>query len=286
MPLIRYPGSKEKLFDALLRYVPYCVSLPMMSAESVTEYREPFFGAGAIGFRLLNTMSSKCVVWLNDIDADLVCLWKAVHSDYRQLQKLIHEFKPSVEAFFDFKSRDGMADCSPTERGFRKLALHRMSVSGFGAMSGGPIGGKSQENKLYTVSCRWNPTRMKRDVTRLSLRLNRFKRLSITCADFGDVIEAPGDNVFIYIDPPYFEKGPQLYKHSMQESCHERLSSMLAASSHDWLLSYDDHPYVRSLYQWAKIEVLSVRYTNAVTKTNRPKNREVAIMPAHSLSAT
>jgi DNA adenine methylase len=279
MPLIRYPGSKAKLANDLWKMFPDTVRLRLWSHARRVEYREPFFGAGAIGFKLLEQLDSECTVWLNDLDADLVCLWNTVLREPKSLQGLVHRFTPSVEAFFEFKERDGKSDGSDAERGFRKLALHRMSVSGFGVKSGGPIGGRSQENKQYTVGCRWTPSTIKRDIDRLHRRMSRFTNLRITNLDFAEVLSTPGENVFAYIDPPYYVKGTQLYKHGMSESCHDRLSETLRCVEYPWVLSYDDAPQVRDLYSWAAFTSLDITYTNAVTKSKRPKNSEVAIYP-------
>lgn len=280
MALIRYPGSKEKLSQQIWKLFPDCLQLRLWQSGVHTEYREPFFGAGAIGFKVLVTLGGRGSVWLNDIDEDLVCLWRSVKDEPHRLCRLITDFTPSVEAFYDFKERDGRGDCDPVERGFRKLALHRMSVSGFGAMSGGPIGGRTQQTSAYQVGCRWTPSTIKRDVFRLSRILRRFDNLRITCMDFEALLVNGGEDVFVYLDPPYYEKGGQLYKHSMTDADHARLAAALREAESHWVLSYDDHPRVRELYSWAKFTELEVTYMNAVTKGKRPKNKEVAITPA------
>lgn len=278
MALIRYPGSKEKLARDLWGMFPDSIIYPLYSQR--TEYREPFFGAGAIGFRILGELDRRCRVWLNDADEDLVLLWSSVKDSPNQLCRLVMDFTPTVDSFYDFKARDGVADCTDIERGFRKLALHRMSVSGFGVKSGGPIGGRSQLSSKYTVGCRWTPERIKRDIQRLSKRLNKFRLLKLTCGDFGRLVSTAGDDCFLYLDPPYYAKGRQLYRFSMEDACHERLSKLLQNTNARWVLSYDDHPRIRELYSWASFHEMHIVYTNAVTSgLKRPKNMEVAIVP-------
>lgn len=280
MPLIRYPGSKAKLIDPILAAFPCEMTLAMFQTLTDWEYREPFFGSGAIGFHLLPRLSRHCSVWLNDADPDLVCLWQSVYARPMDLIGHITRFTPSAAAFFDFKKRDCDGEGSVAERGFRKLALHRMSMSGFGYMSGGPIGGKDQANKLYNVQCRWNPERMKRDIAMLHRQLNKFVNVRITCGDFADLLTDACCNAFVYLDPPYYEKGSQLYRFSFDADDHARLAEALQATNAQWALSYDDHPEIRRLYSWATFKELEVRYSNAVTnKATRPKNREVLITP-------
>lgn len=282
MALIRYPGSKEKLSADLWKLFPHGNMTPIFGASAAEwSYREPFFGAGAIGMKILPQIHYRCPVWLNDIDPDLVCMWQAVHRQPKEFNTLVHQFRPSVDKFYEFKERDGAEDCSPVERGLRKLALHRMSVSGFGAMSGGPIGGRHQDGKEYTVECRWNATSIRRDVWRLSAVLNKFNDIRITCGDFEPLLINAGEKTFIYLDPPYYEKGGQLYKHNLAPMDHARLAAAIRECLAHWVLSYDDHPEIRRLYSWAKFQDLHITYTNAVAKGGkRPKNREVAITPA------
>ena len=278
MALIRYPGSKEKLVNDLWRLFPPEMKYELFSSNAKWEYREPFFGAGAVGFRVLQKLDNQCRVWLNDFDADLVCMWSAVHKQPKELSRLVLDFTPTTNAFYDFKARDGIEDCEPVERGFRKLALHRMSVSGFGVKSGGPIGGRNQEHPEYTVGCRWTPEKIKQDIWRLNAILNRFPDLRITCGDFEHLLISGDKKVFMYLDPPYYEKGGQLYKFNMTPKDHARLATALCECESHWVLSYDDHPEIRRLYKWATFKELHITYTNAVTREGvRPKNREVAI---------
>lgn len=280
MALIRYPGSKEKLVADLFRLFPFEMTTLLSSHAAKMEYREPFFGSGAVGFKILHELDFRCSVWLNDIDADLVCLWQAVREYPLQLCRAVHGFTPTTEKFYEFKERDGESGGEVHDRGLRKLALHRMSMSGFGVKSGGPIGGRDQTGKEYRVDCRWNPERIKRDIARLNKLLNKFDSIQITCGDFLPLIETANANTFIYLDPPYYEKGDQLYKHPLNDMDHERLAKALQQASAAWVLSYDDHAEIRRLYSWARFTDLHITYTNAVTKEGfRPKNREVAITP-------
>jgi DNA adenine methylase len=275
--LIRYPGSKEKLTDPIWAKFPDQIKHELWSNSKQWEYREPFFGAGAIGFKVLRRLSPKCGVWLNDIDPGMVCLWETVRQDPEGLIDRLSQFVPTVEWFELFKREDGRTDLPAAQIGFRKLALHRMSFSGLGWMAGGPIGGKDQANALYKVDCRWTPETMKDEIRKLHKRIRPFGSYRFTNLDFAALIEDAPRECFIYLDPPYYEKGPALYKHSMDDNAHHRLADLLQKTEATWVLSYDDHPFVRSLYSWAHFEPISLTYTMASTNKKRPKNGEVII---------
>lgn len=280
MALIRYPGSKAKLAESIWSRFPDAMRHALWSNRLAWEYREPFFGAGAIGFKVLRELSLKCRVWLNDIDPGMVALWQSVRDDPDGLIERLGKFEPTAEMFYQFKDEDGRTDLPDAQAGFRKLALHLMSFSGLGAKAGGPIGGKDQGNAAYKVGCRWNPESRKLEVARLHKRLRPFEEFRFTCGDFAPMIADAPPECFIYCDPPYYKKGRELYKHSMSDADHARLASLLRATRATWVLSYDDHEVIRALYSWANIEVINITYTCPTSKNGtRPKNEEIIITP-------
>jgi len=279
MALLRYPGSKEKLAPQITRLFPQEMVLPLNWDSNRWEYREPFFGAGAVGFLLLRDLPPSCSIWLNDKDYGIVCLWQAVWRSLDELVERIEGFEPSVEKYEEYKAKDGDLKGDPLEVGFRKLALHQMSYSGLGYKSGGPLGGREQNNGLYSVDCRWLPESLYKEAVDLHEVLTKFKSLKITCKDFS-VLMDDNPRAFIYCDPPYVDKGPELYRHAFAAKDHTRLAGLLHSTKSYWALSYDDHPLVRKLYAWARFQELQVTYT-AATAINgtRPKNKEVLITP-------
>lgn len=289
MALIRYPGSKRKLAQQIRNSFPDEMRLALWADAAKWEYREPFFGAGAIGFDVLGTIPMQSRVVLNDKDYGIVSMWNAVLRTPKELIAMIRGFTPAAERFYEFKEQDGRVDMDPVRTGFQKLALHQMSVSGFGAMSGGPLGGKDQENATYRVDCRWNPERLVQHTLKCHQLLSKFKRLEITCRDFGEILKDAGTHSFVYLDPPYVEKGGILYKHNMSDADHRRLAGLLKTARFHWALSYDDHPLVRDLYHWAEIGAVNVTYTNATLgsgQLKRPKNREIVIRPPSHVAMT
>lgn len=279
MSLIRYPGSKAKLVESILAAMPEEYVLPMFTSDNL-HYVEPFFGSGAVGFEVMKRLHHRARVTIADMDIGLFCLWLSVWKHADELKERIRKYRPSVESFYELKQLDGEFT-DTVDTGFRKLALHRISVSGFGVMAGGPIGGRKQEG-AYTVGCRWKPAKMLLAVERYQKLLGKFKRLEIlhSCV-FKTLAGIDGDEpAFIYLDPPYYEKGNQLYKHGFSEEQHAELASVLIKSRHLWAVSYDDHPAIRRLYHELHVRKLEVTYSNAVCRSpSRRKHHEILIAP-------
>lgn len=278
MPLIRYPGSKAKLIDQISLFIPDDLC-GIFSAASRRPFYDVFFGSGAVGFDALESLSRRVPVRLSDLDVGIVSLWRAVRSQPSDLITEIKRFTPSVAHFETFKEEDGRDDLGDVRAGFRKLALHQMSYSGLGFKAGGPLGGKDQSSE-YAIDCRWNPAGLVREVVRLHHLMAQFVDLSIMRRSVFDVLGTVPANAFVYLDPPYVAKGPELYRHPFDAADHERLAAVLLASSFEWLLSYDDHPDVRRLYKNCRFVEVRTCYTGARAEKNgtRPKNREVLIL--------
>lgn len=281
---MRYPGSKAKIVKKLIRAIPSNVMDPLFHSEKL-EYREPFFGAGALGLEVLNRgLPDRSAVWINDIDLGMCSYWNSIYSDHEGLIEMVEAFTPSKDLFYRFKEEDGSREITPVRLGFQKLALHQMSFSGLGFKAGGPIGGRRQSSE-YNVDCRWNPSKLKLDIKKQHELLQRFASVQITARDFSELIVDAPSTAFIYADPPYYVKGPALYRFSMNDADHLRLAGALRECRAQWVLSYDDHPFIREAYSWASITSVDVRYTMAIEKDKRRKNSEIIITPNRAKSA-
>lgn len=274
----RYPGSKDKIADDVLKWFPPSV-LYSFANRSLSCYCEPFIGCGAMAVKVLPLLASSTRVVIADKDYGIVCLWKAVRDNPKELSRKLLNFTPSVEAFADFKTRDGSRDGDPVDIGFRKFALHQMSFSGLGAMAGGPIGGVAQRSD-YAVDCRFRPERHARHIGDQHKLLKRFASVEIIDGDFSLALDRVPDDGFAYMDPPYFLKGGELYVNNMTPEDHERLAGILATARYEWALSYDDHERIRKLYgEWADIhefEMVASIDTKKGGKSRR-KNMELVI---------
>src|SRR5262249_1973329 len=149
-------------------------------------YCEPFFGAGAIGFKVLSQVELKRA-WLNDRDPAICCVWERVLRDPQGLQASLCEFVPSVAAFYHFKAElqaiESMADVSdPESVALKKIVCHQMSYSGLGTQAGGAIGGRKQAGR-YDVGCRYSLKSLLEDVDKAAELLDRVELHPDVCSN-------------------------------------------------------------------------------------------------------
>lgn len=267
MSNIRYAGSKHKLRNVILARFPQEYIGGLFSNRSMT-YVEPFFGSGAVGWQVLSGLSDSARVVINDIDYGLSCLWYSVKHHPDELCAKIRAAQLSPSIFSDYKQTDGDRNVDVCESGFRKLLLHQMSFSGLGAKAGGPIGGKEQSNSMYDIGCRWNVVEQCAKVRQRNILLERFDA-QIHCEDFIKVMhDADSADTMFYLDPPYVDKGADLYKHSFNEQQHIDLAVVAHRIKGKMLLSYDDDPLVRELYADMNIQSVNATYSICTSRKN------------------
>jgi DNA adenine methylase len=271
MTFFRYPGGKAKLKDPIINKIK-----DITDTDKTGVYIEPFLGGGSICIAALEQKIFPNLerVIINDWDFALFCLWRAVIIDHEDLIESIFDFTPTTQAFYAFKERlleVEFKKLTVTDIGFIKLAVHQMSYSGLGVKAGGPIGGAKQTSK-YSVDCRWSPNSMGKKIVKCHNLLTENKAV-MHSSDFDVCLNAAttllSHNPFVYLDPPYYLKGTELYEHGFSIEDHGRLCDRLKTAEYDWLLSYDDHPEIREMYSWAQIDDLNVNYT---IRTARNKN--------------
>ena len=80
-------------------------------------------------------------------------------------------------------------------------------------------------------------------------------------------------STFVYIDPPYYKEGPGLYRYFYSEKQHKELANYIKMKRFPWLLSYDDTPEIRRLYNRKTCINLYLDYS---VKTSK-KGKEILI---------
>jgi DNA adenine methylase len=251
----RYPGAKARLAPQLLS-----VLSPQISRSG--SYAEPFVGGGSIVLSVAEK-HPRARIHLNDKDFRIASFWRVVVGSVDNFDWLLHALRepPTIARFRELSE--------PTHdtltAAYAALFLNRCSFSGI--IGSGPIGGWEQRG-TYKLGCRYNYKALSTSLVKCREML--FGRTIVSCADAVSVIGGPATH---YIDPPYFHRGKELYS---AEVDHIRLASHLRAFTMPWVLSYDHCPEIRSLYAWANISELSVRYCVKNKWSNR---KELLICP-------
>ena len=70
-------------------------------------------------------------------------------------------------------------------------------------------------------------------------------------------------NAFFFLDPPYYQKGKELYKNYFTDADHIRLAKILKELNYPWILTYDNADFIKSLYKDTNCKPFNLRYSAA-----------------------
>lgn len=235
--VLKRKGGKWKHSNRLLELIP-----------DHKLYVEPYFGSGAIFFKKKGCNLSV----LNDIDGDVVNLFKVIRDKPLDLAYAIDMTPYSREEYNDCYKEDG--NINSIEKARRFLVRSNMA---FGVTSsykpGWRISGvKDSVRREARTNKEWN--RLPNSIVNISAML---KNAEIECRDAIEVIEKyNNDNVFMYIDPPYVlsTRYRDYYKHELSDEDHIKLLEVINKSKAKIMLSgYDNEIYSRYLNEWTKL---------------------------------
>jgi DNA adenine methylase len=114
-------------------------------------------------------------------------------------------------------------------------------------ITGGIIGGYAQKGK-YKIDARFN----KKDLIERIQKIATFRqRISVSNLDglaFIRKMNKKQKDIFIYLDPPYYQKGADLYMNYYSKKDHECLSKCVRNMKKKWIMSYDNTKFILNLY--------------------------------------
>lgn len=252
--LLRYPGGKAW-------FAPYLANLASTHALTDFAYCEPFAGSSAAALHLLFTGHASRLI-LSDKDANVAAFWRLVLDEPALVEDFIRDVPLNMTEWHQQRALFLDADAKPEQRALAFFFLNRTNRSGL--ILSGPIGGKEQTGP-YALDARFNRESLIARLYRISLL-----RESIEFHE-ADVFQAidrlkkrrcyKERSVWMYLDPPYYGWGDNLYLCKFSRSEHERLARRLRRERDlPWVLSYDDTVDVRESYKNLELAEVDVNY--------------------------
>jgi len=240
---IRYPGGKTRLANFLAKTIE----------KNFTEEDkckiilvEPYAGGAGAALSLLFAGQVNRII-INDFDSAIYAFWKSALFDSEYLIKRVLEVKITIEEWKRQKEIYNRALSSDREVAFATLFLNRTNRSGI--IEGGPIGGMEQSG-YWKLDARFTKSTIIKRLETIKRYKNKIKVYNLDGISLLKKIERRKNmsNYFIFLDPPYYQKGKFLYLNHYENSDHEKLRKFLQDSSLKWIMTYDDVSYIRKLY--------------------------------------
>lgn len=248
---LRYPGGKRQL-------TAFVAHLIGRQPKPPTRYIEPFAGGAGVALGLLIGEHVDEVL-LNDLDRGVAAFWRAVFQRTDDLIGVIRSTATSIEEWHVQRDRYVTGCADDLELGFATFFLNRTNRSGI--IGARPIGGLGQSG-AWSMDARYN----KEDLVGRIQRIARYRSRVMVCEEDGiDVArrEVQNADTFVYADPPYLERGGELYLNALGWTDHARLAAYLRGAS-GWLVTYDSDPRVPGeLYPGLRCAVFDISHTAA-----------------------
>lgn len=227
---LRYPGGKSRAVKKILPFIP----------SDTTHLCSPFLGGGSVE---LACSSLGITVYGYDSFEPLINFWHTLINDKQSMLDVIYRYYPlSKNIFYELQKNYYSNHDNVTMAGVFYI-LNRSSFSGT-TLSGGMSPGHPRftESSIKTI---------------MDFSINLF---NVSTLDFSESIPKHPD-MFLYLDPPY-ANGQILYgikgdRH--RDFDHEHLAFLLRRRDR-WLLSYNDCPSIRKLYNGFRFVTIKWTY--------------------------
>lgn len=235
---LRYPGGKNCIF-------PFVSQLFYENGLLGVAYAEPYAGGAGLALRLLFEEYVDRI-YINDLDRSIYAFWSSILAHPDAFCDWIENVDISMDSWYEHKEIQKKAQSADLlELAKSTFFLNRTNVSG--VIKGGVIGGYEQKGN-YKIDARFK----KKDLIDRIQKIACFKsRISVSNLDglaFVKKMDNKSENVFIYLDPPYYQKGADLYMNFYSKADHEKLSGHVHKMKKKWMVSYDNHDFILNLY--------------------------------------
>lgn len=234
-PVLKWVGGKRQLLDDFA---------PLLPVKLNGSYCEPFIGGGAVLFHL-----QPKTAYINDINADLMLVYKVIKSDVEELIETLSSYKNESEFFYDIRDLDRdkskYSALTDIERAARIIYLNKTCFNGlYRVNNAGEFNSPFGSYK--------NPNIVNAPVLRAVSKYFNAADIHFYSTDYAEVLKKITKGTFVYLDPPYdpisstsnftgyskggFTRDDQIRLRECCDSLNERgIKFMLSNSSTDFI---------------------------------------------------
>jgi len=226
-------GGKNRLAKTIIALFPFhrC-------------YVEPFAGGAQVFF---HKPPSKVEV-LNDLDGELINFFRVCQSHPDELIRCLR-YHLASRRWFDLLKNTQVQGLTDIQRAVRFFYIRRIS---FGGRVIKPTFGYS-----LAARPRFRPVRIPEIIARAHQRL---QDVQIECLPFQQILKRyDSTQTLFYLDPPYWNL--PYYHHNFTEEDFIELAALLARLKGKFILSLNDTPEVRELFQAFRIATVELPYS-------------------------
>ncbi|KOQ70509.1 DNA adenine methylase [Stenotrophomonas maltophilia] len=235
LPIVPWPGGKRRLIKHLYPHFP-----------AHETYVEAFAGGAAA---LLMRPRPAPLEVLNDINSDLVCLYRCIR---HHLDEFVRMFRWSLVSrqMYEWAHMERPETLTDIQRAARFYYLQKLSF-------GGKVEGQTFGVVAAGSGPRLNLLRIEEELSAVHLRLANVVIEHLPWRDCIARYDRPG--TLFYLDPPYWQT--EGYGVDFPWGEYERLSETLRGLQGKAVVSINDHPDIRRVFEGFDLVPLQIGYT-------------------------
>ncbi len=237
-PAAGYIGGKRNLAARLV---------PMIDAIECRAYAEPFVGMGGIFLRRRRRPTAE---FINDRSGDVATFFRVVREHYGFFMEAMRGLVSS-RSEFERQMKLPPEHLTDIQRSIRFLYVQRLA---FGGKVEGRNFGVSPLN-----TARFNVLRLERDIADIHERLASVVIEQLDFASFIRRYDTP--ETLFYLDPPYWGCETDYGADVFQRSDFDRLCALLRQLRGRFIMSINDRPEVRHLFDGFEIAPVNLSYS-------------------------
>lgn len=223
-------------------------------------YAEPYAGGAGVALELL-FLEYASVIHINDIDPAVYAFWTSILEYPEEFVRLIHDTPVTMT---NWQKAKAIINADPDEvnvleLGFATFFLNRTNRSGI--LKAGVIGGKKQAGD-WKLDARFNKQDLIKRIVKIANFSNRIHVSNLDAIDFLDHLDGTlPERSLVYLDPPYYVKGAGLYRNFYDHEDHVSIKNRLDTFEKPWLVSYDNVPEIKEIYDQYRRDEYVLSYT-------------------------
>jgi DNA adenine methylase len=180
-PILKWAGGKKRLTKEIISLLP--------SDYKKRRYHEPFFGGGALFFKIKPNSGT-----INDINKRLMNFYKVVRDDPEGLIEKASQYVYDKETYYRLRDRFKQFSLSDLEDACLLLYLNKTAYNGLYRVN-------SNGDFNVPFGRYVNPTIVPKSLIREASEI--LKKMDVFCTDFSYVTKYANEGDVCYLDPPY-----------------------------------------------------------------------------------
>lgn len=201
-PFLKWAGGKTQLIE------PINNALPKNFTDSNFTYIEPFVGSGAILFWILNNFPSLKKAVINDVNEDLINVYKIIAAQPKELISILEIFENEFHGLEDIENSEEkkkeyyytkreLYNTRSTEKSTQAalfIFLNRTCFNGLYRVN--------KNNGFNVPAGRYKKPTICNSENIFAVH-EALQKVEILCGDYEKTIYLASENTFFYLDPPY-----------------------------------------------------------------------------------